>query len=152
MQGPPDTVRHNADDCFLQLYTSGTTGFPKGAMLARRGMLAHSRGVGLEAPMDVDGRVQVAMPLFHVGGTSFALFALANGAHAIVLRAPDPTAVLDMLERERITHTFLVPALLAAASQVPGAAERDFSAFGCWSTVPRCRPVRPARSGSAPTS
>ena len=127
----PDPEIHPSapDDCFVQLYTSGTTGFPKGAMLTHRGTLAHSRDLGLEALMDDDGRVQVAMPLFHVGGTSFALFAMANGAHAMVLRAPEPTAVLDMLERERITHTFLVPALLAAASQMPGAAERDFSAL-----------------------
>ena len=44
----------------------------------------------------------------------------------MLLRMPDPVAILDMLERERITHTFLVPALLGAMTQVPGAADRSY--------------------------
>ena len=69
------------------------------------------------------------MPLFHVGGTSYALLAISCGARIVMMRMPDPAAVLEMLEAERITHTFLVPALLAAMTQVPGVAERDFSAL-----------------------
>lgn len=127
----PDAEVHPAtpDDCFVQLYTSGTTGFPKGAMLTHRGMLAHSHNVGVDQDMGADARVQVAMPLFHVGGTSYALTALSQGARITMLRMPDPAAVLDMLERERITHTFLVPALLAMMTKVPGAADRDYSAL-----------------------
>jgi acyl-CoA synthetase (AMP-forming)/AMP-acid ligase II len=117
------------EDCFVQLYTSGTTGFPKGAMLTHRGMLAHANNVMVDFELDSDGRVQVAMPLFHVGGTSYALLAIAAGAQIHMLRLPDPAAVVEMLERDRITHTFLVPALLAAIVQVPGVADRDFSAL-----------------------
>jgi acyl-CoA synthetase (AMP-forming)/AMP-acid ligase II len=69
------------------------------------------------------------MPLFHVGGTAYALVAVTSGAQILMLRMPDPAAVLEMLEAERITHTFLVPALLAAMNQVPGAAGRDYSAL-----------------------
>jgi acyl-CoA synthetase (AMP-forming)/AMP-acid ligase II len=127
----PDPEVHPAapDDCFIQLYTSGTTGFPKGAMLTHRGMLAHATNVMADFEVGPDSRVQVAMPLFHVGGTSYALLAIAAGGHVHVLRMPDPAAVVDMLEGERITHTFLVPALLAAITQVPGVGERDFSAL-----------------------
>ncbi len=127
----PDPAVHPAapGDCFVQLYTSGTTGFPKGAMLTHRAMLAHAINVMADFEVDPDARVQVAMPLFHVGGTSYALLAIAAGAHVYVLRLPDPVAILDMLERDRITHTFLVPALLAAITQVPGAADRDLSAL-----------------------
>ena len=127
----PDSQRHDAalDDCFVQLYTSGTTGFPKGVLLTHRGMLAHARNTAEDFSLESDAKVQVAMPLFHVGGTSYAMLALANGARISVLRMPDPTAVWDMLEGERITHTFLVPALLAVMAQVPGAAERDVSAL-----------------------
>jgi acyl-CoA synthetase (AMP-forming)/AMP-acid ligase II len=118
------------DDCFVQLYTSGTTGFPKGAMLTHRGMIALARNSSASfGDIDEDAVAQVAMPLFHVGGTGFALLAMHGGAHTVLLRTPDPVAVLDVLERHRITHTFLVPALLAAMTQVPGAAERDFSAL-----------------------
>ncbi|MFC5995089.1 long-chain-fatty-acid--CoA ligase [Pseudonocardia hispaniensis] len=127
----PDIAVHPArpDDCFVQLYTSGTTGFPKGAMLTHRGILAHSANVATDFVLGDDDAVQVAMPLFHVGGTSYALVAIHVGARMVMLRTPDPVAVLDMVERERITHTFLVPALLAAITQVPGVDQRDFSAL-----------------------
>jgi acyl-CoA synthetase (AMP-forming)/AMP-acid ligase II len=66
------------------------------------------------------------MPLFHVGGMSWALLGLSCGATIRILRTPDPAAVLDDLA-DGTTHTFLVPALLAAMVQVPG--ERRFSAL-----------------------
>lgn len=125
----PDPQRYDAapDDCFVQLYTSGTTGFPKGAMLTHRGMLTHAANVAADFELGADSVVQVAMPLFHVGGTSYALLAMACGARIALLRLPDPNAVWDMLEQDGITHTFLVPALLAVMAQVPGAADRDVS-------------------------
>jgi acyl-CoA synthetase (AMP-forming)/AMP-acid ligase II len=127
----PDPEVHPAgpDDCFVQLYTSGTTGFPKGAMLTHRGMLAHAANVTVDFDLDPDARVQVAMPLFHVGGTSYALLAISCGAQIIMMRMPDPAAALEMIETERITHTFLVPALMAVMARVPGAADRDYSSL-----------------------
>ena len=124
----PDPAHHASapDDCFLQLYTSGTTGFPKGAMLTHRSMLAHSANVAADADLGPADVLQVAMPLFHVGGMSYALIGLSCGATLRVLRMPDPVAVLDMLEHDGITHTFLVPALLAAMMRVPGVGERTF--------------------------
>jgi acyl-coenzyme A synthetase/AMP-(fatty) acid ligase len=71
-------TRQPPTDCFVQLYTSGTTGFPKGAMLTHRGMLAHARNVSASQDLGTDARVQVAMPLFHVGGTSYALMAMTR--------------------------------------------------------------------------
>lgn len=125
---PDDEVYPAApDDCFVQLYTSGTTGFPKGAMLTHRGMLAHATNVMVDFELTGEGRVQVAMPLFHVGGTSYSLLAIAAGAQIHLLRLPDPTAILDQIENDRITHTFLVPALLAVIAGLPGVADRDFS-------------------------
>jgi len=128
---PPDARAHPVapDDCFVQLYTSGTTGFPKGAMLTHRGMVAHARNVSASQNFDADSRVQVAMPLFHVGGTSYALIAVNAGARICMMRTPDPMAALAMLEAEKITHTFYVPALMAMMNQVPGAADRDYSAL-----------------------
>lgn len=127
----PDAAVHPADpeDCFVQLYTSGTTGFPKGAMLTHRGMIAHAENAMIDFDVDSDAQVQVAMPLFHVGGTSYALLAITTGAHVHLMRVPDPAAALEMVERDRITHTFYVPALMAAMLQVPGMAERDYSSL-----------------------
>lgn len=127
----PDPHVHpaNPDDCFVQLYTSGTTGFPKGAMLTHRAMLAHATNVAADFDIDPSARVQVAMPLFHVGGTSYALLAISSGARILMMRMPEPAAALEMLEAERITHTFFVPALMAAMMEVPGVADRDYSAL-----------------------
>ena len=141
----PDAVIHAAvpDDCFLQLYTSGTTGFPKGAMLTHRSMLAHSAHLSATQSYKTSSRVQVAMPLFHVGGTSTAVVALTAGACVILMRTPDPAAALQMLEAEKITHTFFVPALMAAMNQVPGAAARDYSSLEvlCYGASPMPLPV-----------
>jgi len=127
---PDDRVHPAAPgDCFVQLYTSGTTGFPKGSMLTHRSMLAHSRNVSAGQDVDVNSRVQVAMPLFHVGGTSYALMAISLGARVFMMRMPDPAAALAMLEAEKITHTFYVPALMAVMTQVSGAADRDYSSL-----------------------
>ncbi|WP_181782368.1 long-chain-fatty-acid--CoA ligase [Pseudonocardia pini] len=125
-QGPAQV---DPADCFVQLYTSGTTGFPKGVMITHAAMLALAHNAAQSFQVDADAVVQVAMPLFHVGGTSYAMLAIANGAHTVLLRMPDPAAVVAQLEEERVTHTFLVPALLGAMTQVPGVAERDFSAI-----------------------
>lgn len=127
----PDPQVHPSapEDCFVQLYTSGTTGFPKGAMLTHRGMAAHARNVAADFDMRPGDRVQVCMPLFHVGGTSYALLAVHVGAHVFMLRIPDPAAALRMIADDRITHTFYVPALMAAMTQVPGVAEWDFSSL-----------------------
>jgi acyl-CoA synthetase (AMP-forming)/AMP-acid ligase II len=129
-QGPDARIHRAAPtDCFVQLYTSGTTGFPKGAMLTHRGMLAHACNVSASQAMGADSRVQVAMPLFHVGGTSYSLVAWSAGAPIHLMRLPDPAAALAMLEHEQITHTFYVPALMAAMTQVPTAHQHDYSAL-----------------------
>jgi acyl-CoA synthetase (AMP-forming)/AMP-acid ligase II len=127
----PDHDVHPAgpDECFLQLYTSGTTGFPKGAMLTHRALLAHSADVMAEFGTGPDSSLLVAMPLFHVGGSSYALVGLYAGARLVMTRQPDPAALLRVLDQERITHTFFVPALMAAMAKVPGAAEHDLSAL-----------------------
>jgi acyl-CoA synthetase (AMP-forming)/AMP-acid ligase II len=87
--------------------------------------------------------VQVAMPLFHVGGTSTALVGLYSGARVFLMRTPDPAAALAMLEGERITHTFYVPALMAVMNDVPGSAERDYSSLQalCYGASPMPLPV-----------
>jgi acyl-CoA synthetase (AMP-forming)/AMP-acid ligase II len=125
----PDHHPSRPDDCFLLLYTSGTTGFPKGTMLTHRSMLAHSANVAADASLGPDDVLQVAMPLFHVGGMSYAMIGLSCGATLAMLRTPDPVAVLDMLEHDGVTHTFLVPALLAMVVRVPGVADRAFPAL-----------------------
>lgn len=116
------------DSCFLQLYTPGTTGRPKGVLLTHRGVL------GARAAVDplTGGRPGdswlVAMPLSHIGGQACALAALYLGAR-VVLAGGAGCDVAGLLERERITHTYLSATALAALGARPDATSRDFGAL-----------------------
>ncbi len=109
------------------LYTSGTTGLPKGAQLTNRNMV-HSTwiaGVGYgftEASVNL-----VAMPLFHVGGMGYGLSAFCHGGHTILRRDADPAAIVDNLATHRVTHTFFVPAVIQMLLDVPGIDDADLA-------------------------
>ncbi len=128
---PPDDERHPAhpDDTVLQLYTSGTTGFPKGAMLTHAGLLGQCRDMTAAAGLTSDDSFLTAMPMFHVAGVGGTLAQLYNGARNVIMRTPEPLAVCRTLERERISHTFLVPALLDMIARHPHATDHDYSAL-----------------------
>ncbi|MFJ9007944.1 long-chain-fatty-acid--CoA ligase [Streptomyces canus] len=117
------------EDAFLQLYTSGTTGFPKGAVLTQANVAAVSRAVTQVNGMAQHSVSLVAMPLFHVGALSQALLSLYAGATVVVVRDARPDALLDIMERQRVTHTLLVPPVLAAMVALPDARARDLSSF-----------------------
>src|SRR5581483_4660083 len=127
----PLAERHpgRPDDCFLQLYTSGTTGRPKGAMLTHRGVLAHSAAGASYFGVDETSVAQVAMPLYHVGGTNWALIPLSVGGRIVIDREVVPAAVVEEFESAGVTHTFLVPAVLAMVLALPDIGDRDFSSL-----------------------
>ena len=101
------------DDVVLTLYSSGTTGLPKGAMLTH-GNLAWTPEMGRTAyGMDADTVNLVPSPLFHIGGTGYSLTAMGQGGHTVLVRDVDPVLLLGLIERHRVTHTFLVPAVIA---------------------------------------
>jgi len=114
--GDPDAV-------VLQLYSSGTTGRPKGAMLTSANLLWTPR-MGREFyGMDEHTVNLVPSPLFHIGGAGYSLTALGQGGHTVLVRDMDPVAVLGLIERHGVTHTFLVPAvvqMLAESAALPG--------------------------------
>ncbi|HEX3592506.1 MAG TPA: long-chain-fatty-acid--CoA ligase [Pseudonocardiaceae bacterium] len=122
-----DTGSQDPNACFLQLYTSGTTGFPKGAMLTNASLSAHSTASANVTDIDADSVSMVAMPLFHVGGSAWAIVGMFHGARILVVRDIDPVSLVDDLVRQRVTHAFLVPAVFGFLLQVPGVADHDYS-------------------------
>jgi acyl-CoA synthetase (AMP-forming)/AMP-acid ligase II len=98
-------------------------------MLTHKGMNAHGEAVRADSELGPDCVGMVAMPLFHVGGTSWALAALFSGAQIVVVRDIVPNLLLDEMVDRGITHSFFVPAVFAFLLQVPGVAERDWSAL-----------------------
>jgi acyl-CoA synthetase (AMP-forming)/AMP-acid ligase II len=117
-----------ADRTLLVLYTSGTTGFPKGAMLTHHSVGAHSAALSEALDLDRDSVMVSPLPQFHVGGSTCTWLAAAQqGARTIVVRDLVPAQVLDLLEREQATHTIVVPAVLGGLITVPDAAQRDLS-------------------------
>jgi len=113
----------------LQLYTSGTTGLPKGAMLTN----ANISAVLVEAErvfrIGPDTVSMIAMPLFHIGGSGWALAGMSRGGHSVIIRDVDPTVILDAIEHHGITETFVVPAVLSLLLAAPAIATTDVSSL-----------------------
>ncbi|MDF3305902.1 AMP-binding protein [Rhodococcus sp. T2V] len=111
-------------------YTSGTTGFPKGALLHHKGIVNEATFVFERAGL-VDHVVCVnAMPMYHIGGgavTELGTFA-AHGTF-VVLPGFDAALMLEMLEAYRGTHSLMVPTMLIALLEHPDRGRRDVSSL-----------------------
>lgn len=100
------------DHIAFQLYTSGTTGRPKGAMFANGTSVATLlERITVAWDLREDDVSLVTLPLFHMGGLAWLLTSMAGGAQ-VVLADFDATAVLDICERDQVTTAFFVPAML----------------------------------------
>jgi acyl-CoA synthetase (AMP-forming)/AMP-acid ligase II len=119
------------NDIAIQLYTSGTTGKPKGAMLSHANLLNLATSGSEQKPAwnewTTDDVSLVAMPIFHIGGSGWGILGLYQGAKGVIAREFDPTKVLDFFERSKITKLFMVPAAMQFVVRQPRAREVDFS-------------------------
>ncbi len=117
-------------NCAIQLYTSGTTGHPKGAQLSHANLLTLLPGALEQFGDWHDGDVNlVCMPLFHIGGSGWGLIGFYSGIETVLMRDPDPAAILRLIPEFRITKAFFVPALILFLLQVPQCAATDFSSL-----------------------
>lgn len=117
------------EDPFIQLYTSGTTGNPKGVVSSHRSMLAECMmNTTLMPARPAPGSSDlICAPLFHIGGAGSSLISLFAGTQIIMHRAFDPVAVVNDIEKYPINSIFMVPAMIMAVLSLPQIEQRDFS-------------------------
>jgi long-chain acyl-CoA synthetase len=117
-----------ANDVAVQMYTSGTTGLPKGVLTTQRNLAAAYLSADVWS-FDAQSVSLTPLPMFHIGGIGWAYLGLVNGATTILVSDFNAAEVVDLLEHERVTNAVFVPTILQMLAAVPGAAERDYSSL-----------------------
>ncbi len=117
------------DPCLI-MYTSGTTGKPKGAVLTHGNMTWNATNQLLGFDFEQTERTLALAPLFHIGGLNGTVNpTLLRGGCAVIVRRFDPAETLRIIEEQRVTSFFAVPTMLDAMARQPDFATRDLSAL-----------------------
>ncbi|MEX2230458.1 MAG: long-chain-fatty-acid--CoA ligase [Dehalococcoidia bacterium] len=115
-------------DPTLIIYTSGTTSLPKGVVLSYRALTALV--VNTQSPADPSSNqevVLVSVPFYHIAGATTLMSAVFSGRRLVVLPAFDPQSWLAAVEREKVTHAFVVPTMLKRVMEVDDFDQYDLS-------------------------
>jgi fatty-acyl-CoA synthase len=122
----PPLAQTGIDTPLIVMYTSGTTGRPKGAILTHGNTLFASLNAIQHG--NSAGPILICIPMFHVAGlSSQALPAIYRGQPIVFQRFFDPERALQIIERERVSAMLVVPAVLLFMSQVSGFRDYDLS-------------------------
>ena len=119
------------NDDAIQLYTSGTTGHPKGVQLTHGNYLAFFEAAQAARWGDFaagDPNL-IAMPIFHVAGTNMGVSTLAQGAKGVIMKDVNPTEVLELVSAYHIKTAFLVPAVILMLVQHPKLGSSNISSL-----------------------
>ena len=117
---PQINPRPNLDTPHIIMYTAGTTGKPKGAILSQGASFWNALNLNLALDFTSADRNLAVLPMFHIGGIGlFTLPMLYDGGTVVIQRTFDPAGTLALLEKERITLFFGVPAIFLALIQHP---------------------------------
>lgn len=135
--------RPRPDEIMHLIYTSGTTGRPKGAMRTHRAEVAVGILMATELGLIVSDRLQLMMPIFHVGARFLQMAVHLRGGSVVLHRAFDPAAILAAIEAERVTMTHMAPTMVQSVLEQPGVETMDLSSLHtiCYSAAPMPVPV-----------
>lgn len=118
-----------AEEPFFQLYTSGTTGNPKGVVCSHANFLAEAAmNTALMPHRPSPGQADiVCAPLFHIGGAGSVLIALYSGTEIILHKSFVPAQVVSDIETYPVNSIFMVPAMIMAVLALPDIEQRNFA-------------------------
>ncbi len=130
-EGAADDTSHTPtpEKPLLILYTSGTTGLPKGAVLSHLNLSYLSRMAGELWHYTPNSVNIVASPMFHIGGIGYVMTGLSQGGHTILMQQVVPAEIIDAIDRHKVTHGFFVPTVIQSLLEVPGLADRKLTSL-----------------------
>lgn len=138
----PMTSMADRHDVAVIMYTSGTTGRPKGAMITHENLRANAAAVVSAFGLRSCDVTVTALPMFHIGGLGlYTLPFIYVGARNVIMPSFDPVAVLAAVEAERATQLLLVPTMWQAVMGVPDLERYDLSSLDCALTSGAPAPV-----------
>jgi O-succinylbenzoate-CoA ligase len=115
------------EDMLYIMYTSGTTGLPKGVVHTHRSALWAVITIAATVDYQDGDRYLAALPMFHVGALTPLAVNVYKGATSVVMRTFEPNLAWQLIERERVSTGLMVPAMLNFMLQVDGRERCDFS-------------------------
>jgi acyl-CoA synthetase (AMP-forming)/AMP-acid ligase II len=126
---PAPPPRLDERDPHVMLYTSGTTGDPKGALLSHRTYVLQALQTQVNAGLGEDDVGLCMFPMFHMGGWAMPLGYWVNGGCVVIMERADPGKILRAIARERVTYLYLIPTLYHAVLALPEFERADRSSL-----------------------